>query len=267
MRLRLVLAMAALALPALSVAAQDVVLGGWSLPEGAVVQSVSSSSLRAEFRGSGAVLPVKSETSEVSTTTIDRVAGGRLERAVQRLDKLRETTHVAGNLVPSSPDSRLGRAVSIERGPAGWHHAALGWTPDDEAQAALDDGGSLDDAEYPRRPVAVGETVVVPDSALRVVYPDATAGPHRLTVRLDSVGTFQGGPAAFVTQHVSVVENVEGGTMRMEMDAQIVRRLDWLLDVRTVWAGEVTFTYTDSVVEGTMRWESEQTVELPEAER
>ena len=82
--------------------------------------------------------------------------------------------------------------------------------------------------------------------------------------RLDSLGTFGGGPAAFLTQDVRVTVDLGDGTMEMDMTARIVRRLDWMLDVRTEWEGPVAFRYPDFDMTGTMRYVAEQTAVLPE---
>ena len=260
-RLPILLALAMAALPAAAQGAA--VLGGWALPEGAVVTSSSTTSARLDMAGQ----PVESQAADESVTTIDGVEDGRLVRAVQRLEASVEKTLVGGFPVPSDPDPLLGRAVVIERDGDGWRRRALGWAPSGAALEALDAPISLDDAEYPDRPVAVGETVEVPADVLRRVYPGATAdGDHRLTVTLDSLGMFEGGPAAFLTQEVHVTTADDDVTMRMDMTARIVRRLDWGIDVRTVWDGAVAYDLGPVAMEGTMRHEARQSVELPDGD-
>ena len=259
--------MRALLLWALAAAAPSaqVVLGGWALPEGAVVESTTMVELDQVVSEGDRAVPFESLARDRSRTVIDRVEGGRLSRATQRVETSTSKTLVEGRSAPDAPDVLLGRPVVVERTASGWRQRADGWAPTPEQQDALDDETSLDDAEYPSRPVAVGETVVVPDSALRAVYHGATPGPHRLTVRLDSVGTWGGGPAAFVTQEVSVAVADGDGTLRMDMTARIVRRLDWLLDVRTVWEGRTTFDDGEATTAGFMRYTATQTVTLPGA--
>ena len=257
---RVLLLVAVLVAPA--VAQEAAVLGGWALPEGAVVRSVSAVTMEGAVEGT---VPINSQESEVTRTTMARVEGGRLTRAVQRIESATSKVFVDGSRIPSDADPLLGRDVAVVRDGGGWRREPLGWRPSPEAEAELADPVSLDDAEYPARPVAVGETVEVGDAALRAVYPGAVAGPHRLTVRLDSLGTFEGGPAAFLTQEVGVTVDVgEGGTMRMDMTARIVRRLDWMLDVQTEWEGPISFDYPEVSVDGTMRYLGTQTVTLPD---
>ncbi|WP_412060806.1 hypothetical protein [Rubrivirga sp. IMCC45206] len=261
--LRAAAALAALALVA-AASAQTVEVGGWALAEGAVVRSASVTGLEAVVRGPGGEVAFGRRALEVATTTIDRVEAGRLMRAVQRLESASAKATVDGAPAPpGDPDPLLHRAVVIERTADGWRKRADGWQPTPDQLAALDEAISLDDAEYPTR-MTVGETVVVPDSALRAVYLGAAPGPHRLTVRLDSVGTFEGGPAAFLTQTVGVTVGDPGETMRMDMTARIVRRLDWRLDVRTEWEGPVRFEQGGLVIEGRMTQSATQTATLPD---
>jgi len=251
-----------------SAAAQEAaVLGGWALPEGAVVRSESTLQTDAVLIANGGRIPFTREGTDLLTTTMERTTADGVQRALQRLEAEAAKTWVGGSRVPVDPDPLLGRPVTIERTADGWARSARGWTPDAAAREALADAGSLDDAEYPARPVAVGETVVVPDSALRVVYENALDGPHRLTVRLDSLGTVGGAPVAYLTQEVAVVVGTDGGTFHMDMAARIVRRLDWMLDVETVWEGAIRSVYPEFEIEGTMRSEMTQTVELPEGAR
>lgn len=248
-------------------AQESAVLGGWALPEGAVVRSESTTETDAVLRANGETIPFSRESTDLVTTTMERTSPEGVQRALQRLDVSFAKTRINGSRTPPSPDPLLGREVSIERTADGWTRSARGWTPDDQARAALDAGGSLDDAEYPARPLAVGETVVVPDSTLRLVYQNVLDGPHRLTVRLDSLGTVDGAPVAYLTQEVGVEVGIDGGTFRMDMTGRIVRRLDWKLDVETVWQGDVRSVYPEFEIEGTMRMSATQTVDLPEGRR
>ena len=255
----------ALGLAALPVAAQGVVLGGWALPEGAVVKSTSTSVMRGRVAAPGGPVPVEQHTGNESVTQIDRVEGGRLTRAVQRTVASETKLFMAGSRLPSEPDPLVGRMVAVVRDGDGWRQEPVGWRPSAAAREALDEPATLDDAEYAARPVAVGETVEVDAQTLRRVYLDATDGDHHLTVTLDSVGTFGGGPAAFLTQRVGVTTAFDGGTMRMDMTARVVRRLDWKLDVRTVWEGPVAIAMDAVTITGTMRYEAEQAVTFPES--
>lgn len=244
-------------------AQESVVLGGWALPEGAVVRSESTVATDAVLRANGGTIPFSSESTDLVTTTMERASSEGVQRALQRLDVSFAKTWIDGLRTPASPNPLLGREVSIERTADGWTRSARGWSPDAEARTALDDASSLDDAEYPARPMAVGETTVVPDSTLRVVYQNVLDGPHRLTVRLDSLGTVDGAPVAYLTQEVGVEVGIDGGTFRMDMTGRIVRRLDWKLDVETVWEGDVRSVYPEFEIEGTMRMAATQTVDLP----
>ena len=253
----------ALALVATPLAAQEsAVIGGWALPEGAVVrtESVNASSVQA-----GASV-IKSRIEESAVTTIDSVADGQFVRARQTLEREDRRSLRDGRPMPSSPDPLLGLSVVMERTATGWTQRANGWRPNAAQRDEMGPMGTMEDVEYPERPLAVGETIVVPDSALRQLYDGATDGPHRLTVRLDSLGTVGGAPVAYLTQEVEVaIEDDEGFGMTMDMRASIVRRLDWMLDVETLWSGDITYSFPGGgSVPGTMTMRMTQTATLPE---
>jgi len=250
-------------LAALPVAAQEADLGGWTLPEGAVVTSTSLVTMRGNVVGPGGEVTFQDQHSETLETTIDGVEGGRLVRAVQRVEASEAKTFIGGARTPVEPDPLLGRTVVTRRDGEGWQREPVGWRPSEAAQNALDEPVTLDDAEYPERPVAVGETVRVDAETIHRVYLNATPGDHALTVTLDSLGTFEGGPAAFLSQEVSVTVDLGEGTMEMDMTARIVRRLDWKIDVWTVWEGPVVIDFGEARIEGTMRFEGTQEVTLP----
>ena len=256
---------ALLVLLALSASAQEAaVLGGWALPEGAVVESTMSLETVGTMAVPGAEVAYQQGVVEVHETRLDAVEAGRLMRATQRLRSSSSKTRVDGVPTPTDPDVLLGRAVSIVRTEGGWARRAAGWTPGPDEQAALDESVSLDDPEYPARAVAVGETVEASQATIRETYIDVAPGTHRLTVRLDSLGTVDGAPVAYVTQEVGVTLQFDGDTMRMDMTARIVRRLDWMIDVETEWSGPVRFAFADgTTMTGTMRYSGAQTVALP----
>lgn len=244
--------------------AQDAaVLGGWALPEGAVIESVVATATQAVAQQGGLTFDTESGSFERMVSHIDRVEDGRLMRSVRRVTAVSSKAVVDGTAMPPDPAPLLGRDVAVTRTGDGWAQEPVGWTPDADARAALDEPISLGDPQYPTRPVAVGETVEVADAVIRDIYPSAIEGPHRLTVRLDSLGTVDGAPVAYLTQDVDVTVALDQGTMRMDMVARIVRRLDWMLDVETEWTGPVSFAFGPVTMEGTMTFISTQTARLP----
>lgn len=258
------LALAGLFAAAPVLAQEAAVLGGWALPEGTTVISVSQTQSASAAQLSGRSLKILSLSNDSTQTILDRVEGGRLMRAVQTdLASERQSTVNGVPSPPRSPDPMLGRPVVIERRGDEWRQRPDGWRPTAEQREALADAVSLDDAEYPTTPLAVGDTYVVPDSALRRVYVEATDGPHRLTVRLGSLGTRDGAPVAYITQEVQVEVGDPEALFTMDMTARIVRRLDWMLDVETVWEGETTTTYPEVTFSGSMRRTTRQTAHLP----
>ena len=256
---------ALLLLLALSASAQEsAVLGGWALPEGTVVQSTMSLETVGTLSEGGVAVAFEEGFVEVHETRLDVVEDGRLMRAVQRLRSSSSKVRFDGVPAPTHPDPLLGRAVSIERVDNGWVQRAAGWLPTSEQQAALDESISLDDSEYPVHAIRVGETVEVDQETIRETYVDVAPGEHLLTVRLDSLGTVDGAPVAYITQEVGVTLLFDGGTMRMDMTARIVRRLDWMIDAETEWSGPIRYAFDDGVsMEGTMRYSGAQTVRLP----
>ena len=250
-------------LAAAPLAAQEAaVIGGWALPEGTVVtsESLSTSSMRAGRS------TIKGRTTDVTTTVIDSVAAGRFIRARQRLDAQDSRSTQDGRPMPRTPDPMLGLWVIMERTAEGWTQRPDDWRPTPEQRDEMGFIGTMEDVEYPLQPLAVGETFVVPDSALRQLYDGATDGPHRLTVTLDSLGTLDGAPVAYLTQEVDVhVVDEDGFGMTMDMHARIVRRLDWMLDVETVWTGPISYVFpSGGRVSGTMTMQISQAATLPE---
>ncbi|OZC04272.1 hypothetical protein [Rubricoccus marinus] len=264
MRLYLILALASLWAAAPALAQESAILGGWTLPEGAAVITTSRTQSSGIAKSATGQAKFVSQTYDSTLTVMAEVEGGQLTQALQT-EKASESRFLVNGRPTGPPRASVmhGLPVAIARDDRGWQKVPVGWQPDAKQQAALDDKISLDDADYPATPMAVGQTYVVPDSLLRQVYVSATDRPHRLTVRLDSLGTYGGAPAAFITQEVQVEVGEPDALMTMDMTARIVRRLDWMLDVRTEWSGETTGTYPGYTTSGGMRYTSEQKVLMP----
>ena len=244
--------------------ADSVEIGGWTLPEGTVVTTTSNMTYKATMSVGGDEAPYRLATRDSLTTRIDRLRDGRLHRAVQQTALDETTVQMAGRDLPPQSSPLLGRWVTVERTEDGWTRSAPGWTPNREQRDALAAPVSLDDDEYPLR-MAVGQTVRVSQDAIGRVYAGASDALHRLTVRLDSVGTVGGAPVAYLTQDVDVTVEDDEIVTRMQMRARIVRRLDWRLDVETHWTGRMTTTLDeDFVIDGYADHRMEQSAAPPE---
>jgi hypothetical protein len=255
--------------------AQEVVLGGWALPEGAVVTSVGrlDSEMAAYVEGQDEpAFEVASHARDSIHTTVGVVTDGRLMEAEQLVARFVRADEVSvGGAVAGREEHRPleGKTVRFVRDGERWARTLVGAEPTPEEAARLADHATLDDVEYPLRPVRVGEAWEVDSTAIAALYGDLAPGhtPH-LTVRLDSLGTYEGGPAAFLSQDVEVVVRHAGGALvGLAMHARIVRRLDWRVDVLTAWEGpawaEMATPDGPLVMEGRMRRGERQEVERP----
>ena len=239
--------------------------GDWTLPEGTTVTSKSTTTFDGEFAIGRQTLRVQDASSDVTRTVMDSVANGRLMRAVQTLESVRRRFSADGQPVPSDLDPMLGRAVRMQREGDRWTQSPLGWRPDEAQKREMAEPFTLDDAEYPAHPLAVGETYEVPDAVIPLVYTGATSAPRRLTLRLDSLGTVGDVPVAHLTQTVLVtVDTGDGDTMTMDMTAQVVRHLGWMLDVKTRWQGDITVHSSEGTMTGAMDYRETQTAALPD---
>lgn len=233
-------ALAALLTAAAASAQSTVTLFNRPLPAGTVVRGQSTMTQEGEVSTDDVALTLASAGRSVQLTTILESSpdGTVRDRAVVVADTTWE--RMADEPLSVRVGPLQGLPVLHTLGPDG--HArrrADGWTPTPEQADALDSPSPRRDAELPRRAIRVGETVVVSRKTMAQAYgridPDM---PAELTVRLDSVGTHDGHPAAFLTETVVVTVPVgDGFLVDMAMTGQIVRRLDLDLTVQTHWEG------------------------------
>lgn len=267
------------ALAAGTVSAQEVVLGGWTLPEGAVL----TTTVREEgdavmtFRVLGVPDSMRSFAS-TDAATRDVVYGVEGGRPVEmRYTILREAHH--------QDLSRLGRVVqrTDTEGPLvglalravlhgdEWTHEALDATLTPEQEAALADRSGSGSYDYPEHAVHVGQTWDVDHAALTALYGDLDPDhPNRLTLRLDSLGRYEGVDVAYISRNCDVVTLEEGLRMEMRLEGRVIRRLDWKVDVLTTWEGALRAEGSTEigliVRDGTWRLGTRTDVALPDEE-
>ncbi len=278
MRRLLAAAFAALTL-ALPAAAQEVVLSGWVLPRGTVVTGVGLREVNLAMTLDSRpdlTFDVVETTEDSVRAVIHDVKGGHIaeiRQTIARNTRRTETRH-DGQLVSRTEEEGplTGATIRVVRRRGVWQRELLQGTPTPEETEELDVHVNYDYPQYPARPVRVGEAWDVDRATMAELFGDLDpAYPSRLTVRLDSVGTYEGGPAAFLTETCDVATlDGEGGRNALRLQTAVVRRTDWRVDVLNVAEGtirqEVVTPDGRLVVEGRLRHGTRQTVERAEGE-
>jgi hypothetical protein len=224
---------------------ETVVLHGWGLPEGASVQTTHRTLRHATHDTFAAdtlagQLKVYTMRTDSLLTVVEAVSAEgptRILEAVYISDIL-EDVHEGEEVLTRGrhPEPLSGTQYLFEREGSGWARSFL--LPEDpsEAQRAALAGahpGVPLASVYPGQPVAVGEQWTVDRDVLAELYgPLAEGAEQRLTVVVDSVGTFLGRPAAFLSHGLSVTLDQGGGrTLKRNEVGMTVRLLDVLVDV------------------------------------
>jgi hypothetical protein len=235
---------------------EEVMLRGWSLPEGAVITTVTHVRRSAELSYYGDASAVEAgeplraleiftlRTDSMLTTLREIGQDGPLsiEQHILISDIL-EDIHEGDEIVDRSrrPLPLSGtRFIAEEDGDGGWtRRFLLPEIPSEEQSEALAETFDPGTPQYPERPVAVGETWEVGADVLARLYGNLVAGaPQRMTFQLDSTGTYLGRPAAFLSYGLDVtLDRGDGVAMRSNEVGVVIRLLDHFVDVLSQWQG------------------------------
>lgn len=249
----LVLVQSALAQDTPAEAAPETVsLHGWTLPEGTVI-TTSHRTLRHAAHGTFAAGHDPADTLAVPMrelmiytlradsvyTTIARVApdGPAVVEEVVVISDILEDVREGDQVLEQRryPEPLSGTQYALERTADGWTGAFLRGEPTEEQRRALASAEPMLSAAlpYPERPIPVGETWSVERETIEALYgPTVEGTTARLTIALDSVSTFLGRPAAFLSHGLSVtLDQGEGRTMQRNEVGTTVRLLDAFVDV------------------------------------
>lgn len=217
--------------------AQEVDLRGWGLPEGSVVESVSTSRIRADWVRTGVAradsFTIVDAVTNASIYTVTGVEEGELTglRWAESGDESRRV--IEGGEVVSDERSDPpfeGLLIDIGRTEDGWHYRAVGAEVPEEATELLglmqgippDIVTTIFD-----RSVRVGETWDVPREVQLLTRPELLPDAEQVfRVRLDSLGERDGGPAAFLSFESSQSSAFADGVQQIEQSGSYVHRLD-----------------------------------------
>jgi len=250
MRFPLALLALLLAAPAAAPAlAQDapaaVTLHGWGLPEGAVVQTTHRTIRQATHETTVAdtlfrELKVYTARTDSVLTTFEAVGEDGPTRIMEAvfISDILEDVHEGEEVVERGrhPEWLSGTHYVFEREGDGWaRRFVLPQDPTEPQRTALSNAAPAVPlvSVYPERSVAVGEQWEVERAALAALYgPLAEGAEQRMTVALDSVGTYLGRPAAFLSYGLALTLDQGGGrTLKRNEVGVTVRLLDVLVDV------------------------------------
>ncbi len=220
-----------------------VVLGGWTLPVGTVVVQRSHSESTQDWDTSadpsGRHWTEHTTHDSVVERRIDAVGDHGPTRVTERfVEAGGDRWNTAGSLSTDREaytDTRAGTAVVYTARGAGWSVAPAdrprGGVTKNETEDYIRPVG-IDHAEYLwDRPIAVGETWAFGAELIgrgyRNLDPDR---PQRLVFRLDSLGTWEGHPVAWLSYDMIVNQRGESWSSVQQMSGTITRCLDLFLD-------------------------------------
>jgi hypothetical protein len=234
----------------------EVMLRGWSLPEGAVITTVTHVRRSAELSYYGDARAVEAgeplRALEIFTLRTDsmlttiREIGQAGPLAIEQhilISDILEDIHEGDEIVDRSrrPLPLSGtRFIAEDEGDGVWtRRFLLPETPSEEQVEALAEPFDPGTPQYPEWPIAVGETWEVDADGLARLYGSLAEGaPQRMTFQLDSTGTYLGRPAAFLSYGLDVtLDRGDGLVMRSNEVGVVVRLLDRFVDVLSQWQG------------------------------
>ncbi|MEM8559150.1 MAG: hypothetical protein AAGG50_15120 [Bacteroidota bacterium] len=170
-----------------------------------------------------------------TSTDILRVQDGQLQAVRQHIVSGTETSLQQVDNLPSRRSEEdlayAGLVYEATRDGDVWTAEPL-VEPTEAQQVILDavaEVNFFDDLEYPTTPVAVGESWTVGVEVLEQLHgPRNRNAEHAQTIPLDSLGTFEGGPAAFLSYEL---ESEDAGGLGEVSRGIVIRRLDLMIDV------------------------------------
>lgn len=271
-------------------AGETVTLRGWSLPEGSVITTVTrlrrNAALHyfapgdapedAEPLRSLEVYTLRSDSVRTRVLAVDSAGPVALEQHTLISDIL-EDVHEGNQILERGrrPLPLSGTIVHARRYGEAWHREIVNPSePSAEQLQALQGGFTLDTPQYPARPVRVGEKWEVDRDGLALLHGDLVEGAtQRMTLQLDSTGSFLGQPAAYLSYGLDVtVDRGDGLVMRIHEVGVVVRLINYFVDVMTQWQGtfrtEREGAFADgepyrAIMEGHTRGQSQQFLIVP----
>ena len=222
---------------------EGVVLGGWSLPAGSVVVQQGYTGWSHDWApggdgrtGAGTQHYTFVESTEFHLDVVGDRGPTRVTEHILRAGG----AHWESSGSTRSPDVRYdddteGQAVVYTAREEVWDAVLAGQRPGEKRPTWLVDRLrpiAVDHAEYLwDRPIRVGETWSLGAELIARGYDDLDATrPQRLVFRLDSVGTWEGHPVAWLSYDMLLHQRTTDWTSRTEMTGTVTRCLDLFLD-------------------------------------
>lgn len=272
-----------------SVDTEGAVLRGWGLPEGTVVTSATHLRRNADLHYLDPATGDTLRTLEIFTLRTDSLRTVFLEvdgdgpRQIERyviISDILEDIHEGAAILERGrhPTPLSGtHYVAERRDDAPWMRRFLDPAqPSPEQLEALGQVRFAFDApQYPHHRVRPGERWEVDSEVLARLHGDLVDGrPQRMTIELDSVSTYLGSPAAFLSYGLDVtVHRGDGLIVHTHEVGVIIRLLDRFVDVLSQWQGthhtERAGEFEDgrpyrAVMEGAVRGQQQQFLIVPQ---
>lgn len=218
-------------------AAQHVQLSGWVLPEGSRVCGAGPfiSKMKAMREDWASPATVSNEGEGTGCFEALSVSGRRLLKASEVLTKFGGywVHREGGELVRSDSSSwpLLNQTILFERRAGVWTPRLLDSGATEQMRSMIEGRPfELDDAFFPSDSVEVGQSWAVPAAVLDGVYERRYPNSQKvMSMRLDSLGMWDGEPVAFVSYSLEIVRSKP--SLSHHAKGRMVRSLATLVNV------------------------------------
>lgn len=212
-------------------AAQPVQLSGWILPEGSEVCGAGTFITKMKAMREDWEDPVVMSHEGEGTGCFEAlsVSDERLLQVSETMTKFNgyRTRWEGGKLVGSGPSSwsLLNEPILFEREPEGWKVRLLNPNATEEMESMIEGRPfELEDAYFPSDSFGVGQAWTVPVTVLDQIHESRYPGTQKaMTMQIDSVDTWGGEPAAFISYTLDIVRR--SPSLHHHAEGRMVRSL------------------------------------------